>query len=163
MLETQLRSASVRPMLRCKGQIGPEAVGRRQAGPLADQHHHHARAENGADLVAQRDARAGGDHGVADLDVRPAASRGIRWRTSSTAWTLTAAGDRPSPITMASWHGTAHGSPAAAARPASSMRPEVGTPQIIACGRARGCETSIGCKAETARVPRSGPATSKAA
>src|SRR5215218_10777857 len=26
---------------RCKGEIGAEAVGRRQAGPLADQHHHH--------------------------------------------------------------------------------------------------------------------------
>ncbi len=43
---------------RREGEIGAEAVGRGQAGPFADQHHQHAGADDGTDLVTQRDACA---------------------------------------------------------------------------------------------------------
>ena len=61
---------------RRKGEIGAEAVGRRQAGPLADQHHHHPRAEHSADLVAQRHPRARCDHDMAEPDPRLRQARG---------------------------------------------------------------------------------------
>ena len=58
-----------------EGQIGAQTVGRRQARPLANQHHHHARPNNGADLIAQRDPRARRDHGTIDFDAVGGQSR----------------------------------------------------------------------------------------
>ncbi len=55
--------------------VGAEAIGCRQARALADQHQDHLGAENRADLVAERDARAACDHGTADLDSIEAQSR----------------------------------------------------------------------------------------
>ena len=60
------------------------------------------------------------------------ANRGPRWRTSSTAWTLTAAGDRPSPITIASCCGPAALAGEHAAGSRIELASEIGTTEIVA-------------------------------
>jgi hypothetical protein len=53
---------------RGEGQISTKTVWRGQARPLADQHDNHVRSEDRADFVAERDPRAGRDHGMADFN-----------------------------------------------------------------------------------------------
>ena len=151
MLETQLRSASVQAEPGREGQISPEAVGRGQARPLADQHDDHARAEHGADLVAQRDPRAGGDHGMADLDARRAPIAESGCRTSSTACALTADGDRPSPTTIASRHEPASRLASRCCEAWIEHSPQIGTPQIVLAVARAACDLER-LKAEIAKA-----------
>ena len=76
MFERQLRSASVRPRRGLPGEIGAEAVGRTEARPLANQHHHEARAQGFADRIADRDAallhHRDGSHAPRRVDGAPA-------------------------------------------------------------------------------------------
>ena len=56
MFEMQLRSASVRAGPRLPGEIRAQAIGRAEAGTFADEHHHHARSQQLADIVTDCDA-----------------------------------------------------------------------------------------------------------
>ena len=53
---------------RREGEIGAETVRRGKPRPLADQHQQHARVDERADLVTQRDPCARCNHRAADLD-----------------------------------------------------------------------------------------------
>ena len=64
----QLRSASVRPGLGANVRYAPRLSGVERPGRSPISITQHARLEDRADLVAQRNPRAGCDHRAADLD-----------------------------------------------------------------------------------------------
>ena len=66
----QLRSASVVCGVGCEGEIGAHAVGRGQAGPLADQHDRDLGAERVGDRVAERHPAEPRHHQRRDAPVR---------------------------------------------------------------------------------------------
>ncbi len=69
MFDTQLRCASVRLEGRFERHVRADALGHRQPGPFADQHHDESRSEGDAHVVADGDATVGDDRDRGDRPV----------------------------------------------------------------------------------------------
>ena len=108
------------PRPRVPGQVGAEAVRRRQARPLADEHDDGARAQRRADLVAQRRPAPGAPARPA-RPTSPAAAPAAPSPVPA-ACSCTARGDSPSASTMRQ----VARRPRAASVPAASRRPRSG-------------------------------------